>query len=117
MAFILSVLLSAGKTPRVHEEIVQKLSKRPIDVSAKRSEEIKAVEAVRCAVSRHVPDLLQYLAHPETEVRLAIAQALPFYPEHHAISKAALERVRSSESDPEVLEAFDEALTTISKTA
>ena len=101
----------------VHEAIVQKLSKQPIDVSAKRSKEIKVVEAVRRAVSPHVPDMLPYLVYPEPEVRLAVAQALPFYPEHYAFSKAGLKRARSTESQSEVLEAFDEALTAISQAA
>jgi HEAT repeat protein len=101
----------------VHDAIIQKLAKRPVDLSAKRSEEMSAVAAVRRAASPHIPGLLPHLAHPESEVRLTVAQALPFYPEHGALSKAALEKARRCESDPEVLEVFDEAFAALPQTA
>jgi hypothetical protein len=72
---------------------------------------------VRGAVSRHIPEILQYLQHIELEVRLAVVEALPCYPEHQAASKDALERARAFESDPEVLERFDDALTAMQNRA
>ena len=114
---LLASIASGRGFYEVHETIVQKLAKRPVDLSTKRSEEMKAVEAVRQAASPHIPNLLKHLAHPESEVRISIAQALPYYPEHGAQSKAALGQARNSESNPEVLAAFDEAFAALSQTA
>lgn len=101
----------------VHEVIVQKLAKRLVDLSPKRREEMSAVKAVREVASPHIPNLLPHLTHPEAEVRISVAQALPFYPEHGALSRGALEQARRSESDPDALTVFDEALVALSRTA
>lgn len=98
----------------VHEPILQKLAKRPIDVSENRREEARAVDAVRRAASPHIPGLLPHLTHLESEVRLAIAEALPYYPEHAVRSKAALAHARVSETDLQIVEAIDEALAALS---
>ena len=87
------------------------------ELGSKLRDEAKAVEAVRGAVSRHIPELLQHLQHIEPEVRLAVAEALPCYPEHQAASKDVLERARAFESNSEVLECFDDALTAIQNRA
>lgn len=97
-----------------HETILQKLAKRPLDFRAKRGEEMRTVEAVRLAASPHIPHLIRHLTHPEPAVRIAVTRPLPLYPEHAAAAAIALEQVRRSESHPEVLEVFEEALATIS---
>ena len=43
------------------------------------------------------------------------ADALRFYPQHYDASIAALEKTRISESNPEVIEAINEALTATQK--
>ena len=81
------------------------------DPRVQRSEEMKVVAAVRRTAAPHIPALLSHLVHPEPEVRIAVAEALPFYPEHNALSSETLQRARDSESNPEVLDVFSEVLT------
>ncbi len=100
----------------VHGAILQKLAKRPIDIDAKLIEEMQVVETVRRLASPLIPRLISHLSHGEPEVRIAIAQALPLYPEHAAAAAVALEKASSTESNSEVLEFFDEALAAISGT-
>jgi hypothetical protein len=96
----------------VHEPLFRTVPnwRPPEDIEAAKQEELKAVEAVRRAVSPILPDILRYLGHPDPEVRLSVAEALPVYAEHRSISKPALERARASESNEEVLQALDDAL-------
>ena len=101
----------------VHEPLFRKLPKwrPPVNIEKDKKEESRAVDAVRRAVSPVLTDLLQYLRHPEPEVRMSVAQALPFYPEHRSESKAALERARAPKPNEEVLHSFDDALEALSE--
>lgn len=94
----------------VHEPLSQKLMRFPFDLTTKRSAETRAVDAVRRTASRHIPGLLPHLESPNESVRTAIAQALPFYPEHSALAKSALERALDSETDSDVREILNESL-------
>lgn len=94
----------------VHEPLGQKLMQFPFDINTKRNAETRAVDAVRRAASSHIPELLQHLESSNESVRTAIARALPFYPEHSALAKSALERALDSETDPDVREMLTESL-------
>lgn len=93
----------------MHEDVFKRIG-TPSDAAEKRGKEARVVRAVRRAVSPHVPLLIAHLSDPSFHVRLPIVDMLPLYPEHHDSAKAALESLRAMESDPDVIEAIDEAL-------
>ncbi len=67
------------------------------------------VAAVRRAASAGLPSLIPYLRDSEPEIRRLVAVALGNYPEHAALSLAALEAAAASESDEEVRGALQES--------
>ena len=64
------------------------------------------VAAVRRACSPAVPRLVPHLRDADAEVRLCVAEAIRYYPEHAAVTLPALEAAEAVEADDEVRKAI-----------
>lgn len=95
---------------RVHQPIFENWNPN----GDKHEEEIKReeteVRAVRTVISPRFETLLEYLTSADSEVRLSVAEATPYYPEHAEKSLAKLEKALEVETDEEVIEAIEESI-------